>query len=126
MAPNGSGRRGAETLQTISSQLFRSDAAPSTIHTVIVTDDAGKRYRFTIDKSFFSQENPAFILKSITPESNADLLSELRHSKFWVYGGVLTEGGTMLLRQTAETQRFLTQRIPVASITVSHTAPAST
>lgn len=116
----------AESVETISSQLFRSDAVPSTIETVIVTDDRGTRFTFEIEKTFFSLRHPAFILKNVTPEPNADLLSDLQHSKFWVYGGELTVGHTMLLRQAAQTQRFLTERIPVTSISVRHIPSAST
>ena len=126
MAQDVDDRVRAESVETISSQLFRSDAAPSTIKTVIVTDDRGTRYTFGIDMTFFSLRDPAFILTNITPEPNADLLYDVQHSKFWVYGGELTVGHTMLLRQAAQTQRFLTERIPVASSTVRHIPSAST
>lgn len=126
MASDVDDRVTAESVDTISSQLFRRGAAPSTIESIIVTDDTGTRYTFGIDKAFFSLRDPAFILTNITPESSADLQSELRHSKFWVYGGELTVGSTMLLKQAAHIQRFLKERIPVASITVRHTTSAST
>lgn len=107
-------------LEKISTKDFRSDKEPNTITGFTVVSDKGVDYTFEIRKHFLGEKAPAFVLKEIDPVRNADVINEMQFAKFWVLGGDLVVGGTFALKQAANNQHVLNERITVARIIASH------
>lgn len=116
-------------LDRVSTRDVRSEG-PSIITEITVVSDKGVEYRFEIKKNFLGENAPAFVLKEINPVRDADVINEMQFTKFWVLGGELAVGGTFALKQAANSQYVLKERIIVTRIIGSlqelapQTAPA--